>query len=898
MLEKEKFNQFGMNTELAHVEKKTEDLSGQKHFKSGIDMRPQVEKAHYDRKEKAKELAELETKQKELREKARGFYNDYFNQLGKTDKAKIAEAKEKYCNALGQYNDTKKRLIAKTHEYRLAELDQAELGKDTIDYAQENYRYNFQLDSYKDEYARLYNNDTAKTYTEESFDRKQRLLCQENTLIQHQFMGDKARTLVEHITKYNDPKLKAGMAIAELPQDALETMYLAFEAFMKRDMWESNWIIENIEVALKMIDLYEEVVKRSKKPAKGIQRVSDSQTEIDAANSFMEKYSFHVKTLLADYGINDIKKPTCSKNIDSNSQAINWIKDMKSYNQLYANDADIDEKLEYKNDKEKAQVEARIQNEKKTVFEYYNNLQKGIKNTQDKFLNKSNGRLLDLEYQAGLFDNPGEIEGLRDLSPEMFYKRNGFKMIDVKHNEQNRETIIQARQDMILNMAGYKNIERINRRIWVAYGNMQSRIARKGNKCSSSFTQIGPMLNEVYDFFKKNYNIDAQQFAEKEQLLHIKLQFRLRQALVNANSIQEKRYVAYLMECINTEEKGDLSGIDWDATVRTVEAREELLLQSAQRIANKDFPKKGYKVKNVDMRNVPLFLHEPNIKDVAQSGLGDCVFLGELAGLAMRDPQAIKNCMRDNGNGTVTVRLFANESNAHYVTVKKTAPVIYKGKEEVYITSRGALWVQMLEKAYACLYKKVCSNPIGVSDSNRCDYKNLGGTKGEITRMIYGRKTIAKEIDIKRRKLRRNSKAKTNNPQKQNKNGLYKEYNSYEESLYNKIIEGLKKGTSMSSAFYETVKKEGEDHWQLSNDHQYQIVGAETVDLEGVEKRFVCLFNPHGRNVIHYSFNADKVLKRTLVKRDSEYEKCTTGMFMMELRDFLSLCTGIERYTN
>lgn len=124
------------------------------------------------------------------------------------------------------------------------------------------------------------------------------------------------------------------------------------------------------------------------------------------------------------------------------------------------------------------------------------------------------------------------------------------------------------------------------------------------------------------------------------------------------------------------------------------------------------------------------------------------------------------------------------------------------------------------------------------------------------------------------------------------------QYNSYENSMYSRICQGLKDGMSVGTSFRDTVQGRTEGHWQLSDHHQYQIVGNETIDINGNEKKFICLFNPQGRNVIHYFVKEGKTLERKLVERGSEYEKCSSGLFMMELRDFLRLTAGIERYSN
>lgn len=63
-------------------------------------------------------------------------------------------------------------------------------------------------------------------------------------------------------------------------------------------------------------------------------------------------------------------------------------------------------------------------------------------------------------------------------------------------------------------------------------------------------------------------------------------------------------------------------------------------------------------VEYADRRADPLFAHEPSMNDIAQNRLGDCYLQAGVSSLIMSNPTAIKECMQDNGDGTVTVRFF------------------------------------------------------------------------------------------------------------------------------------------------------------------------------------------------------------------------------------------------
>ncbi len=113
-----------------------------------------------------------------------------------------------------------------------------------------------------------------------------------------------------------------------------------------------------------------------------------------------------------------------------------------------------------------------------------------------------------------------------------------------------------------------------------------------------------------------------------------------------------------------------------------------------------------------DMRDAVLFPHDPCIDDIQQGGLGDCYLLAGLASIVQTHPEKIKECIRDNGDGTVTVRFFTFDKDGKkeslYVRVDKLVP---GSQGDAY--TRGSLWVQMIERAYAAsgLHFRAKDNP-------------------------------------------------------------------------------------------------------------------------------------------------------------------------------------------
>lgn len=59
-----------------------------------------------------------------------------------------------------------------------------------------------------------------------------------------------------------------------------------------------------------------------------------------------------------------------------------------------------------------------------------------------------------------------------------------------------------------------------------------------------------------------------------------------------------------------------------------------------------------------DRRGDALFPHEPSMNDIRQGQLGDCYLEAAISSLVMNHPEKLKEGMKDNGDGTVTVRFF------------------------------------------------------------------------------------------------------------------------------------------------------------------------------------------------------------------------------------------------
>lgn len=145
------------------------------------------------------------------------------------------------------------------------------------------------------------------------------------------------------------------------------------------------------------------------------------------------------------------------------------------------------------------------------------------------------------------------------------------------------------------------------------------------------------------------------------------------------------------------------SGVRLDATF-------DMTKEGPERIDYVDVANKTMTEK--DMRDKLIFPHEPRMTDIDQTVSGDCYLMSSLQDMARLYPEKIKDMIRDNGDGTATVRFFARETidaekgfkkySPVYVRVDKSVPVFTdpEGNEKERM-GKDCLWVNLIEKAYA-----------------------------------------------------------------------------------------------------------------------------------------------------------------------------------------------------
>ncbi len=102
-----------------------------------------------------------------------------------------------------------------------------------------------------------------------------------------------------------------------------------------------------------------------------------------------------------------------------------------------------------------------------------------------------------------------------------------------------------------------------------------------------------------------------------------------------------------------------------------------------------------------------LYVDGINADDVTQGYIGNCYMMSGLSSVAAANPDLIKNAMKDNGDGTYTVRFYegvgeGGRPKAVSVTIDSDLPLSAGGGREYGMArEKNELWVPLMEKAFA-----------------------------------------------------------------------------------------------------------------------------------------------------------------------------------------------------
>lgn len=240
----------------------------------------------------------------------------------------------------------------------------------------------------------------------------------------------------------------------------------------------------------------------------------------------------------------------------------------------------------------------------------------------------------------------------------------------------------------------------VKMRLRMIYNRMKRNLAAGFEGGSKVFASLEELFREYVLTNRKTLE-DRGEAEEKEAKALTALKSALVKVYKETGNISRK-YAAILLGLLTEESSGYLEVPSDGIQVEVKD--EEIELGYGQQYGWEK--KRNYR----ECKNMPLFTHRPNIKDIRQGGLRDCYLLAGLLSVVEQNPEEIMNIMRDNDDGTVTVRfqlgdtvntggVETREYTSYYITVHKSVPVLTKNERDAY--SRGALWVKMIEKAYA-----------------------------------------------------------------------------------------------------------------------------------------------------------------------------------------------------
>ena len=279
-----------------------------------------------------------------------------------------------------------------------------------------------------------------------------------------------------------------------------------------------------------------------------------------------------------------------------------------------------------------------------------------------------------------------------------------------------------------------------------------------------------------------------------------------------------------------------------------------------------------------DQRDTPLFSHEPTVNDLKQRLVSNCYMVASVGGLVECDPALIKRCIKDNGDGTVTVRLFErrvvprqappedsqeDESSSEimddfefieedeieqtelvpvYVRVKKEIPRVMGGVDAL---SAGSLWMQMIEKA--CAY---------VGRNGSTGYQSLWyGEGGQFLERLLG---VEAHVDM-------------------NKNAMD------EQEIEQMIRSGELFEQICHARENHVVYNAGSGHESvtgLNSGHAYTVMGGEVRDGQ----RLVLLRNPYSMHSLQYNEDGSRQMSDSMLSTSSDE---TYGQFYMKYEDFI-----------
>lgn len=228
----------------------------------------------------------------------------------------------------------------------------------------------------------------------------------------------------------------------------------------------------------------------------------------------------------------------------------------------------------------------------------------------------------------------------------------------------------------------------------------------------------------------------------------------------------------------------------------------------------------------------PVFVDEPSPTDVKQGAIGDCYFPAALAAIAHSKPDAIKDMIKDNGDGTYTVRFFERSygSRAPRPVEIEVDGDLYSRSwgGPVYGTSLGGstdkdkmeLWFPLVEKAYA---------------QWKGSYERIGngGVSGQVMQEVIGARYNYRSLS-----------------------------SGNADQVYKELADAAQKGRPATAGTHGKDRSDLYTNTGVYANHAYSVYGV----LEEGGTRYVQLRNPWGQSEPGYDGKNDGIFKLELEK--------------------------------
>lgn len=160
----------------------------------------------------------------------------------------------------------------------------------------------------------------------------------------------------------------------------------------------------------------------------------------------------------------------------------------------------------------------------------------------------------------------------------------------------------------------------------------------------SAFREVTDAIQDYQKRYPEPTNRDAEQKNQDAEQKNQDVEQKNRDEVLKMGRERIKMYQLYF----DTITNGSLEVPAGQELRYTQDAGKKLKMNTSMSSLSYDY----------DASKECLFPHEPKVGDIRQRGLGDCYLLAGLASLVKDHPSFIKESMKDDGNGHVTVRFF------------------------------------------------------------------------------------------------------------------------------------------------------------------------------------------------------------------------------------------------